>query len=400
MFKGDGNQSLERELDIRDTGSGCTWGSIFAAAASVQLEELDNDFLERTQSQQAEGSGLSELAQLAGKDESRAAKKKAKKKRKKKIKEECHVGEENDEKVSASSNVLEGKMVLHPTKGEDFMILVDGTTKSVYSAFDRADDGNMIKIGEMHQDGHVEWMEGALADNNDDGKEKDSDNEEGNEKFPFPTDPDDHCESPAESYKDIVSLLEQISQKDQCKIYDPYYCDGAVKRNLLKFGFPQVHNVKEDCYQVWSSGDKIPYFNVLVTNPPYSDEHIPQLVKFLSSSEMRSKPWFLLMPQWVSKKPYFADAWDKKAFFLVPKHRYVYYPPKKFREKKASDVHKKSSPFVTMWYVWGGSSEKTKQLYEFYRSSFAGRKATCELARSKNALRDLRRKGKRKRCDK
>mmetsp|Transcript_35504 Transcript_35504/g.39272 ORF Transcript_35504/g.39272 Transcript_35504/m.39272 type:complete len:386 (+) Transcript_35504:21-1178(+) len=385
MSKEGGNQLLEKELDIQHTESGCAWESIFAAASAVQLEELDNDFLEKTESHQEECLGFSKLARLAMRDEGRALKNNFNGK-----------FEEEHDDVSTSPNVLEGKMVLHPSKRESIMVLVDGTTKNVYSAFDRSDDGNMIKIGKFHKDGYLEWIKGAFTD---DGKEKDCENES-NEKFPFPTDPDDHCESPIESYKDIVSLLEQISPKDQCQIYDPYYCDGAVKRNLQTLGFPRVHNVKEDCYQVWSNSDAIPNFHVLVSNPPYSDDHIPKLVEFLSSPKMKSKPWFLLMPQWVSKKPYFVDTWDKKAFYLVPKRRYIYYPPKKFRVKKASDVHKKSSPFITIWFVWGGSIEKTNQLYDFYRrSQMKERTLTCNLARSKNALRDLRRKRKRKSCD-
>ena len=105
---------------------------------------------------------------------------------------------------------------------------------------------------------------------------------------------------------------------------------------------------------------------------------------------MASKPWFLLMPQWVSKKPFFADKWDKRAFFLVPKKRYVYVPPKDFRGKKASDVHKKSSPFVSIWFVWGGSVEQTNQLHDHFLRQRT--RLQYEIARSKNGLRDLRRK--------
>jgi hypothetical protein len=108
---------------------------------------------------------------------------------------------------------------------------------------------------------------------------------------------------------------------------------------------------------------------------------------------MTNKPWFLLMPQWVSKKDYYCNVWDKRSFYVLPdKRRYVYVPPKDFREKKASDVHKKSSPFVSMWFVWGGSESKTSALYQTASKRCSG----CELARSKNGLRDLRRKGKRK----
>lgn len=185
----------------------------------------------------------------------------------------------------------------------------------------------------------------------------------------------------------LLQLL--FPKQDRCKIYDPYYCDGAVKRNLASLGFPLVHNVKEDCYQAWSAGN-MPALDVLITNPPYSHDHIPKLVDFLSSPSMTSKAWFLLMPQWVSKKPYFVEKWDKKAFFIIPCKRYVYIPPKNFRDKRVSDVHKKSSPFVTIWYVWGGSAEKTNALYDLCVRLRSGRH--YEVARSKNGLRDLRRK--------
>lgn len=219
------------------------------------------------------------------------------------------------------------------------------------------------------------------------------DNDTTETTFPFPADPDDHCESPLAAYRDVLPLLEFLfPKKERCKIYDPYYCDGAVKRNLASLGFPQVHNVKEDCYRTWASRS-VPDLDVLITNPPYSQDHIPKLVDFLSSPTMTSKPWFLLMPQWVSKKPYFVEKWDKKAFFIVPNKRYVYVPPKAFREKKASDVHKKSSPFVTIWFVWGGSTEKTALLYDCCLRNMQSNQ--YELARSKNGLRDLRRKNQR-----
>mmetsp|Transcript_29726 Transcript_29726/g.45318 ORF Transcript_29726/g.45318 Transcript_29726/m.45318 type:complete len:376 (+) Transcript_29726:141-1268(+) len=365
--------SLERNLDINIARSGCSWNSVFATASSIQLEELDDDFLKRTQSKK-EDKGLAAIANLG----KQVAKDKHKAERE----------EDNSEKSQESfSASLTGKMVAHPKTKENFLILVNEKTMAVYSASERKDDGNMIKIGHMRKDKTIKWSQRAFLGNNDAREQC----------FPFLTDPDDHCESPLEAYKDIVPLIEKLHAKEKCKIYDPYYCDGAVKLNMQTLGFPFVHNVKEDCYEVWLAGS-VPNFDVLMTNPPYSQDHVPKLVEFLSSSAMQSKPWFLLMPQWVSKKPYFADKWDKKAFFVVPKRRYIYYPPKTFREKKASDVHKKSSPFVTIWFVWGGSLVQTRQLYDFFKNH-QERKGLCDVARSKNGLRDLRRKGKRKRCD-
>ena len=232
--------------------------------------------------------------------------------------------------------------------------------------------------------------------------------------FPYSVDADDHCESPLNSYKHILPILEHLAPSNQAKaslsIYDPYYCNGLVKENLQALGFPNVYNEKEDAYVTWDANDDsqpYPDYKVFITNPPYSGDHPERLIRQLTQDERsRGKPWCLLMPQYMHKKDYYKDALSKKSkgkgngkekdngiqpFYLVPKKRYVYLPPKDFREKKESDVHKKSSPFVSMWYIWGGSREKTDELIRAYEKNGDG---GCELARSTSALRDLRRKGK------
>lgn len=196
-----------------------------------------------------------------------------------------------------------------------------------------------------------------------------------------------------------------------------------------------MYNKKEDCYQVWSNNDTshslpsssssevplYPSYDVFITNPPYSNDHIEKLISHLTTDERtRDKPWCLLMPSFVHKKDYYKDKVTSKTkykkqkvqlssttgesgksvrqiepFYIVPKKRYVYLPPKNFREKKMSDVHKKSSPFVSMWYVYGGTKEKTDMLVEAYKKWQKENSCyICELARGKSALRDLRRKKK------
>lgn len=198
--------------------------------------------------------------------------------------------------------------------------------------------------------------------------------------FPYPTDADDHCETPQEAYQHIVPFLQKLARgcrktsQQSLRIYDPYYCDGAVKRNFASLGFPNVYNEKQDCYKVWtdessSSLSSLPEFDVLVTNPPYSGNHIERLMEFLSSQQFGNRPWCLLLPNWVHKKDYYLHATTSskghggsnnnnkrpplqcQPFYLVPRKRYVYLPPKGFREAKKSDVHKKASPFVSMWYI-------------------------------------------------
>lgn len=226
--------------------------------------------------------------------------------------------------------------------------------------------------------------------------------------FPFDVDADDHCESPLVAYSDILPILEEIAKlknkkKKKLKIYDPYYCNGTVAQHLQSLGFPKVQNKKEDAYKTWDPNDlsqPYPNFDVLITNPPYSGDHPERLIRHLQDARMKGKPWALLMPNYIHKKDFYKSILSKNGseggiqpFYLIPKKRYVYTPPKDFREKKDSDVHKKSSPFVSMWYIWGGSFDNTEALIKSFITFGSN---TCELARSPSALRDLRRKGKKK----
>jgi hypothetical protein len=228
--------------------------------------------------------------------------------------------------------------------------------------------------------------------------------------FPFDTDPDDHCESPIEAYEDIVPVLQACARKlkksqTELSIYDPYYCDNRVTRNLASLGFPNVYNRKDDCYKTWDNPLLYPSNDMLVTNPPYSGDHIEKLIRHVTEHpQQRGKPFALLLPVFVHKKDYYEGITKPKRgqsnnascccpIYLVPHKRYVYHPPPNFRAKKVSDTHKKSSPFPSMWYIWGGSEELTDEIFRILQKpgSSAHR---FSVARSKSALRDLRRKHK------
>lgn len=214
--------------------------------------------------------------------------------------------------------------------------------------------------------------------------------------FPFETDADDHCESPLEAYKDILPFLKDFNERkgstDEICIYDPYYCNGAVLDNFKSLGFSKIYNRKEDCYRIWNTS-AYPSHDLLVANPPYSGEHIEKLIDHVTSKSFGNRPFLLLMPQFVHKKDYYISKTKGiRPFYVVPHKRYVYLPPPSFRESKKSDVHKKSSPFVSMWFVWGGTTEQNER----WLSTISRRIKNCYIARSKSALRDLRRKGNEK----
>ena len=184
----------------------------------------------------------------------------------------------------------------------------------------------------------------------------------------FEAEEDDHCETAPTAYAHIAPLLQMLAETvgipaDTLRVYDPFYCNGAVTRHLAALGFPRVHNVNEDCYAVWRDGP-LPAHNVVVTNPPYSGEHPESLLRFLRGN---GKPWLALMPNWVVSRPYFAALAPDDAFFLVPASRYHYWTPKGRRSDLLSGGAKakthghtnaalgvRTSPFVSFWYAGGG----------------------------------------------
>eukprot|EP00560_Eucampia_antarctica_P007993 CAMPEP_0197831726 /NCGR_PEP_ID=MMETSP1437-20131217/11733_1 /TAXON_ID=49252 ORGANISM="Eucampia antarctica, Strain CCMP1452" /NCGR_SAMPLE_ID=MMETSP1437 /ASSEMBLY_ACC=CAM_ASM_001096 /LENGTH=519 /DNA_ID=CAMNT_0043434763 /DNA_START=15 /DNA_END=1574 /DNA_ORIENTATION=+ len=443
------------------SNSSWSWRTVFDAAANVPQQHLDEEFLQRTSLQDCKNdentSFLSEvvsefqdssvrekkaiyqddtdkilpndnmlkdehsISSLGLQDIQReekirnSSRKKKKRKRENETDKVLHISEaRKSEDVIAEDNpqnnqaALEGEMIALPSSPKDesemIMVLIDREKGIIFSALDQVKDGSRRIVGKIvpnAKNGEIQFDPQFLALRNN-GSEVNNDHLESN--FPYPTDSDDHCESPTNAYLDIVPLLNKIAEVNsvsskELAIYDPYYCNGSVIENLASLGFSNVYNRKEDCYAKWES-KSAPKCEIFCTNPPYSEDHIPKLFNYLmKDTAMLGKPWFLLMPTWVHKKDYYVEALRKangsiQPFYIVPKKRYIYVPPKNFRDKKKSDVHKKSSPFVSMWYIWGGDHERNESLMQiFQKHNGKNKQATCELARSKSGLRDLRRKG-------
>lgn len=189
-------------------------------------------------------------------------------------------------------------------------------------------------------------------------------------RFPFEATPEDHCETPLNAYEDIACYLTFLADclhkdKRDIKIWDPYYCNGAVKRNLATLGFESVHNECEDFYQILKD-NKPPAHDCIVTNPPYSTEpinHVHLLLKFLCRQQ---KPWFVVQPNYVYTKPFWEQFTSTmltapRPFFLTPStpRRYKYQTPTGLREV-SSNQHLKTSPFVSMWFCWLGPKHTEK----------------------------------------
>jgi len=144
---------------------------------------------------------------------------------------------------------------------------------------------------------------------------------------PFDTDPADHCETPQEAYEHLAPFLKQLAkhlkkpQKDLV-LYDPYYCEGSMRRHLQNLGYDRIYNKNEDFYAVIEEG-RVPDYDILVTSPPYSRNHMQKLAAFCASSQ---KPWALLLPSFVHRKQYWQKAFPAAPMvWVIPQQRYHYW---------------------------------------------------------------------------
>lgn len=113
-----------------------------------------------------------------------------------------------------------------------------------------------------------------------------------------------------------------------------------------------MHNPCEDFYRVVKE-NRLPDFDVLVTNPPYSSDHPARLIEFVKQC---GKPWALLMPNWVYMKEYY-DRAIQGAIYVAPRKRYYYWTPKALKRAKhthSGPMGERTSPFISFWYIGPG----------------------------------------------
>lgn len=254
--------------------------------------------------------------------------------------------EESDHDQEADS--YEG--ILH----EGHMFLKDTRTGLVYDSI-RDEQGDLCEVGVIEN--------GVIRFSMYDWKLPELEPRE-NEDFVFAvTDDNDHCETGIKAYLDIKEALELVAKflhlgNDELRIWDPYYCTGRVKRRLLKLGFPLVHNANEDFYAAVREC-RIPSYDILITNPPYSQDHIPRLLEFCAND---TKPNFLLVPTYVLKKTYYKRMLNSTSpnMFLAPRHgRYSYHSPKFSRSKTG-----RTAPFKTIWIIFSKNSALHRALWK------------------------------------
>ena len=219
----------------------------------------------------------------------------------------------------------------------------------------------------------------------------------------FTTNVLDHCETPRVAYQHILPVLSRLVDSssgdmtlNNLKIWDPYYCNGAVQRHLNALGLKNVLHENKDFYKLIET-NQIPNHNVLLTNPPYSDDHIERLLTFLNnnnksdnddSSDPHPKPFCLLLPNWVARKKEYKTLLTnhRTVFYLSPVEPYTYIMPSWVGVAGKQDNSTSSSccddgvaegrrpdhvgddgrttPYLSSWYISAGSNVQTEALLQ------------------------------------
>ena len=155
----------------------------------------------------------------------------------------------------------------------------------------------------------------------------------------------DSCETPLYAYTYLSPYLNSLPANTT--IYDPYYCAGLVSQNLKKLRSDfKILNPNVDFYASIAQ-KRTPSFDLLITTPPYSGDHIEKCLSFCTSS---GKPFACLLPSYVYNKGYYAD---DKMFMIIPKRR-VRYVKSHVAVAKADvtgrDDRDWTAPFHSFWF--------------------------------------------------
>ena len=125
-------------------------------------------------------------------------------------------------------------------------------------------------------------------------------------------------------------LVDSFPSYDHSQNLSPLDCAGATVKHLAALGFTSVRNECVDFYDVLERGE-LPAHDVVVTNPPYSGNHVERLLRFVG---LHDKPYLLLMPNHVCLKPFFFPSLCPNGGCVMPSGKWCPYQPSQRQEQQ------------------------------------------------------------------
>jgi len=212
-----------------------------------------------------------------------------------------------------------------------------------------------------------------------------------NPSFPFEVDYNDHFETPKQSYIDILPIIESIGRsisipQSRLILYDPFYCNGLAKVHLESLGFANVQHERRDFYKDILN-NTIPFHHIIITNPPYSDDHKERVVEFcVKRLRNENIPFFLLLPNYVACKEYFRNAIKQEGREQDPLDIFYVLPSTKYQYNHPENTGKTTCPFDSIWYCGLPESMMSDAIKSFHHIHGRTKGQAPRLARSIDEL--------------
>lgn len=137
---------------------------------------------------------------------------------------------------------------------------------------------------------------------------------------PFKANFNDHFETSTEALQDVLPVISELRQllrpstPELFTLYDPYYCAGTVVTAWQALGVQRVLHDNRDFYADIAQGTVPAPYDMLVTNPPFSEDHIWRLLDFLvTQPQQPMRPWAFVAPDYIAAKPQY-KAWVERYF--------------------------------------------------------------------------------------
>lgn len=180
-------------------------------------------------------------------------------------------------------------------------------------------------------------------------------------KYPYETDYNDHFETPLAAYQDVMPLISLLLDDDLSRrVYDPYFCQGQAKEHLQSLGLQKVIHHKRDFYKDIRN-NHVPKYDLLITNPPYSDQHKKQCLEYcFQRLRQDNVPFLLLMPTYVASKQYYRSYFENHVDDVV----YILPSGEQYQYQHPQGTGKDNSPFDSLWFCGVGPDRRATLLQE------------------------------------
>lgn len=119
---------------------------------------------------------------------------------------------------------------------------------------------------------------------------------------------------------------------------------------------------------------------MLVTNPPFSGDHLNRILRYVLGPLHNGRPYCLLMPNYVCLKPFYRRAITTAAYaarqeqqehgervhiqeepmLLAPPSRYV------FDDRAQRDGNSANQPYLCLWYISGGRTQSNDDILRWW----------------------------------